>query len=461
MTNRKLAILFASTACLILASYLIKNDPLASPGPTSVSIAVEGAMPAPRMKTTDELIEFWQQRIKRDPHDYISLGYLGQTFMRQARETGDLVDFERAEAALNQALELNPDYEPTIAFLGAVKHAKHEFATALKLASRVYSFDPQALQALATIGDAQMELGNYSQAETAFKALLDRAPSPPIYARLSRLAWLEGRPPEAVDWMQRAVEEAEKAGSTGEEAAWYEFQLGELYFNTGRAEEAERHYTAALGFLDNYYLALVGLGKVSAAQNRFDEAIAYYERAVAIIPQPEYLAALGDLYSVTDQSDKARKEYDTVEFIGKLAAINEVIYNRQLALFYSNHDRHVAEALELAGKELTVRKDIYGYDAYAWALYKNGRYSQAAEAMDQALKLGTQDALLDYHAGIIYAGLSNSERAETFLREALSINPHFDLLQSRIAQVMLGQLRTQSSAQPNQTDGPEQQNVNP
>jgi tetratricopeptide (TPR) repeat protein len=394
------------------------------------------------MKTTNELIEFWQQRIKRDPRDYISLGYLGQTFMRRARETGDLADYERAQAALNQALELNPDYEPTIAFLGAVQYAKHDFATALKLASRVYSSDPQALQALATLGDAQLELGNYGEAEVAYRKLLDRAPTPPVYSRLARLVWLQGRPQEALDWMQRAVEEAQKANYAGEEAAWYEFQLGELYFNAGRTEDAEKHYAAAQSLFNSYYLPLVGFGKVRAAEGKYDEAVGFYERAVAIIPQPDFLAALGDLYTITDQRAKAQRQYDTVEFIGKLAAINQVVYNRQLALFYANHDRRVAEALDLATRELNGRKDIYGYDASAWALYKNGRYAEAAAAMDQAMRLGTQDALLYYHAGMIYAGLGNSRKAESLLREALAINPHFDLLQSRIAEDTLSQVQS-------------------
>jgi tetratricopeptide (TPR) repeat protein len=443
MTNRKLAILFASTLCLIGASYFIRNMTSVSSAPASVSIPIEGPIAVPGMKTTNELIAYWQQRVERDPHDYISLGYLGQTFMRRGRETGDLADYEKAQAALNQALQLNPDYEPTMAFLGAVQYAKHDFATALKLASRVYSSDPRALQALATIGDAQMELGNYAQAETAFDTLMDRAPGPAVYARLSRLNWLKGRPEEALQWMQRAVDEAQKSEYTGEEAAWYQLQLGELYFNTGRVEEAERHYTAAVHLFDHYYLALAGLGKIRAAQSRYDEAIAYYEQAVAIIPQPDFLAALGDLHSVTGQPDKAQRQYDTVEFIGKLAAINQVVYNRQLAVFEANHDLKVQEALDLAARELAIRKDVYGYDTQAWALYKNGRYQEAAEAMTQAMKLGTRDALLYYHAGMIYKALGNPERAQAMLKEAMSINPHFDLLQARIARAALEQLASE------------------
>ena len=69
---------------------------------------------------------------------------------------------------------------------------------------------------------------------------------------------------------------------------------------------------------------------------------------------------MGDLYAEIGDSDQARLQYDTVEFIAKLAAINEQVYNRQLALFYADHDLKLDEALELATSELAVRKDVYG-----------------------------------------------------------------------------------------------------
>jgi tetratricopeptide (TPR) repeat protein len=82
---------------------------------------------------------------------------------------------------------------------------------------------------------------------------------------------------------------------------------------------------------------------------------------------------------------------------------------------------------------LQVRKDIYTYDTLAWALYKNKQFHEAAEAMQEALKLGTQDASLYYHAGKIHAALGQKDKAKMCLQKALAINPHFSLLQSEDA----------------------------
>ena len=54
-----------------------------------------------------------------------------------------------------------------------------------------------------------------------------------------------------------------------------------------------------------------------------------------------------------------------------------------------------------AASELQVRRDVHGYDVYAWALHKAGRDAEARVAMRQALRLGTEDRLLEAHAKAI------------------------------------------------------------
>lgn len=405
------------------------------------TIDLADARPAFGLKTTGELIEFWRGRFDRDPRDFISLTYLAGAYISQGRETGDIAAYQKAEVALREALTLNDNYETALAYLATVRLMQHEFRDALDLAQRVYAFDPGALQALATIGDAQLELGNYAEAEAAYRQLAAQRPSPPVYSRLARLAWLQNRPEEAINEMQRAVSQAEALGLTPQSLAWYQFQLGELYFNTGQIEQAEQYYITLLEIFPNYYLGLVGLGKVRAAQGDFESAIAHYEQATAAIPQPDFLASLGNLYLLTGQPHKTQIQYDTVEYIGRLSELNQQIYNRQLAYFYADHDLHLDKALALATAELEVRRDIYGFDAAAWAYYKNGQLDQAQKMIEQAMQLGTPDASLYYHAGMIAQARENTSEAERLLTRSLTINPYFDPLQASIAQATLEQIR--------------------
>ena len=57
--------------------------------------------------------------------------------------------------------------------------------------------------------------------------------------------------------------------------------------------------------------------------------------------------------------------------------------------------------------------------------------------MKDALRLGTQDARLFYHAGKIARAAGDRTIATDFLRRAITLNPHFDLRQAKIAREAL------------------------
>jgi Tfp pilus assembly protein PilF len=121
--------------------------------------------------------------------------------------------------------------------------------------------------------------------------------------------------------------------------------------------------------------------------------------------------------------------------------INQQVYNRLLASYEADHGQSIDEAVQLTHDELTVRHDVYGYDAYAWALYRTGRYDDAKAASVKALSQGTVDAKLWYHAGLIDKARNDQARARQELGRALAISPKFDPLQSRQAELALSELQ--------------------
>ena len=157
---------------------------------------------------------------------------------------------------------------------------------------------------------------------------------------------------------------------SNESIAWTQFTLGEEFFQAGDLNNAELADQAALRTYPGYHLALAGPAKIRSAQGRFQDSIELYRKALAVIPLPAYAAALGDVYTKVGLSAEAKKEYELVEFIGYLSALSKTVYNRELAMFYSDRAMKLKESLGLARKELEVRGDIYTWDCLAWALYK-------------------------------------------------------------------------------------------
>jgi tetratricopeptide (TPR) repeat protein len=186
---------------------------------------------------------------------------------------------------------------------------------------------------------------------------------------------------------------------------------------------------------------VASLGKARAAQNDLPGAIEQFEKVTRILPDPNYVAALGDLYKLAGREEDAKGQYELVEQIGHLSELNGTLYNRQLAYFYADHDLKPEEAYNLAAKEYEVRKDIYGADALAWTALKAGKLNEAQTAMKEALKLGTEDAKLFYHAGMIEKILGNKADAAEYLQKALKTNPVFDALQAEKARMALQELK--------------------
>ena len=256
--------------------------------------------------------------------------------------------------------------------------------------------------------------------------------------RQARLALLRGQTDLATQHFANAVILAlELRIPSRETVAWCRWQLGETAFSIGDYATAERHYREALITFPDYHRALAALGRVLAARGDRASAIAQYEQVTRILPDPSFVAALGDLYTLAGRDREAAAQYALVEHIARLSALNGALYNRQLALFYADHDMQVEDAYAAAAKEYETRRDIYGADAVAWTALKAGKIAAAQAAMHEALRLGTRDAKLYYHAGMIAQAAGEKAAASAYLQRALQLNPQFDPWQSAVARKAL------------------------
>ncbi len=437
-----LVLILGAVIALAGSSRLGSSDEPATPGAALAPVASVGDVPGSGVLTTDQLVDFWLERVERNPKDYISYANLGGTFIRRARETGDVDSYSRAEAALEKALEINPNYSSAISYLATVLYAKHDFTGALERAERIYSFDPGAAQALAVVGDSYLELGGYDEAESAYDKLLDLSQTPPVYSRLARLAELKGHPQEAIELLRRAASEADEGVGSRESMAWYHLQLGNLHFNVGDIGSAEAEYERSLKAFPAYVHALAGLAKVQAARGDYDDAASLYGQVVDRYPIPEYVAALGDVHLAAGREDEASQQYDLVAAIDGLYEANGVNTDLRMALFFADHDLNIDEALRQARTEYERRGSIQAADVLAWALYKSGQYEEARDYSQEALRLGTQDALMLFHAGMIQHRLSDSEKARDYLERAIQINPGFSVLYAGTAADTLQELQS-------------------
>jgi tetratricopeptide (TPR) repeat protein len=419
---------------------------------------ISEALLAPQPTGTSHAIQTAQAAAARNLKDAKAYTILGAAYFQRARETGDVADYQLAEDSLNKSLDLDStDFsaDTAIETMAEVCMGEHRFSDALHYAQKALSLGTGDVSPFAIVGDAYADMGEYDKAAAAYARLTPRdmtlAPRA-AYARDSRLSYLKfisGDTSAAISLMKTAVTEGVEAQLQSENLAWLYYELGEYETLAGNAGGADAAFRQALSIHPGDYRALAALGKLWANHGRYAEAIVLYQKAIAVVPMPIFIAELGDLYAKSGNPAEAEKQYALVKYIGLLGHINQVLHNRDLALFDADHDRNLGESLDLAQKELEVRHDVYTWDALAWALYKNGRLTEAADASEKALKFGTRDPLLLFHAALIAEGLGHREQARSEMKEALQINPHFHLIYADTAQQKLATVEAHSEIRGN------------
>ena len=386
---------------------------------------------------TDDVIARDQGRLRQQPDDWKSIDDLAAAYLQKVREVGDPSYYTKVDALLRRALAHDPADAQASTDMGLLSLARHEFVGALKWGDRARQLDPAGARPLGIIGDAQIELGRYPEAVQTFQVMVDRRPDLGSYARVSYARELFGDVDGAVSAMQQAVE---AGGAVPENSAYTRVLLANLYFNSGQLAQADAAYRRALFDAPRYPYALAGLARVEAARGQYAAAIDRYREAVDVYPLPDFVIGLGDAYAAAGDQRQAAQTYDLAAAEQQLYRANGVDLDAELALFDADHRRDLPQALAAARRAMADRPSVRSADTLAWTLYQAGNDAAALTASDQALRLGTRDAGMYFHRGMIEARLGQASAARTDLQTALRINPYFSVVWSPVALQSLAQL---------------------
>jgi tetratricopeptide (TPR) repeat protein len=389
-------------------------------------VKVHASAADPQLKAAEDVIRLMPD----SPRGY---NQIAAFYIKQARRTGNFSLNTKAETAVNKALELDATDIQARKLAASLQLTFHRFAEALELGTKLREEFPNDAFVYGVLTDANAELGNYDAAVKAVQKMVDLKPNASSYARVSHIRSLYGDTDGAVEAMKTAARTADPQDA--EEQSWCLVQLGEEFRKNGKYAEAEKVYTEALSILPDFYLALAGMGKVRAMQGDLEAGVKFLTESQNRVPNVETVIALGDIYLVQGNTEKARQQYDLVEVIEQRLGVAGD--QKRLALMWADQNIKLDQALAIAESEYSVRKDIYTADVYAWCLYRKGRFAEAKAAIAQAMSLKTKDARILYHAGMIEKGLGNKQVAARLLKAALELDPKFDLIQAGEAEKAL------------------------
>lgn len=352
---------------------------------------------------------------KPDGHNALAAAY-----MQKARETADFRFNDEAQAALSESFRVAPDNYDALKLRAKLLLIYHRFDEALTVARRALETNPRDHDLYGVVTDASVELGDYDAAVESAQRMVDLRPDSASYARVSYLRSLYGDTVGAIDAMIVAVRAADPRDP--EAVAWYRLQLGEELMKAGRLAEGEREFDRALVVFPGYGAALMAKARARVAAGDPDGAARILERERDARPDSADVAlALGELYSMRGRTEDASEQFARFESLERENAPVENDWHH-LVYYWADRGVNLDEALEHARRERAARSDIYTCDALAWTLYKKGLLSEAKTAMDEALRLGTRDARLYYHAALIYEGVGEKTKAKRYLSLVREVN---------------------------------------
>lgn len=366
----------------------------AQPLPTPMARPVGSETPAERK------IEIARKKIARDPKHFHGYNELALALTQRARETADPVFYQQAEAAVQTSLTLSPDNFEALKVRTWALLGQHRFVEALALATALNTRVPDDLMVYGMLTDANIELGKYDDAEKAAQWMLDLRPGNiPALSRAAYLRELFGDIEGAIELMQAAF--GRLPFQESEDRAWVLTQIGHLELVRQRPAAAERAIEQALDLFPNYHYALGALAEVRTAQQRHREAAALQAQRYAVAPHPENLYELAEAQARAGMAAEAATSYAEFETGARREMASEDNANRELISYLVGTGKQPADGLVLARREIARRQDVYTREAYAWALFKNGRRAEAKKEIAAVLAVGVQHPRVLERAALI------------------------------------------------------------
>ncbi len=370
-----------------LKAYNLGQDPMSIPD--LLERKGELADAAEWTKTKEKVTEL-KTKIEASPENVKLRLQAATIFIAEQRITGEHHYYYAAiEKILDGVLSIEPkNFEATV-FKASLRMSEHRFADAKALAEAARIINPSNAYVYGILVDANVELGNYTDAVSASDTMQALKPSLESYSRASYLREIYGDTAGAVQAMKLAV----TAGLPGSEPqSWSRNILGDLYFNNGNLGAAEATYTENLLRRPSYAPSMAGLAKVAAKQKDYKRALTLLDSANAIMQQYSFDEQKADVYAAMGDTKKAAEMYASVQK-QMIADANSGQHSISLELAKSFEKNNLWDsAKKYAMQEFAVRpKNIDVNNELAWIAYNQKDPAAAKEFLRTAMNTNSKN----------------------------------------------------------------------
>ena len=386
------------------------------PGIPSVRADVSGVAAAGVQRRQE--IAFYDRRLHEDPRSALDMAQLAALQMDEGRMTGDEQAFVRAESLARKSLgERTRRNGRSAALLVNALLAQHRFGEATVVARALVTSDPGIPAYRALLAEVLMEVGDYDEAIGLLGSIRARRADLGIAPRFARWAELTGQLAEARRILREARDEAyRRADLTVEQRAWFSVRLADFELRHGHVRAASAAIDRGMREAPDDWRLVLARARVEAALGAWRKAIASADHILATVPSPDALALLADAHAALGQDEDAASFRTALESI---AQRQNGQLHRSWALSLLDPGSDVDAIVALAAADTLVRRDVHTLDLLAWAMHRSNRSAEALPLVRRAMRLGSREPAMRYHAALIELAAGDREAARGHLEIAL------------------------------------------
>jgi tetratricopeptide (TPR) repeat protein len=390
----------------------------------------------------------------------LALAYLASA--KDANPSNARSATEAAESRLNEAIGLDPHYEPAVLLFAGLKIRKGAAAAAVDALVELLKQRPQSAQGHYLLATAYLAQQQRDQALQVYRQMTERFPNEPQpWFLIGTILFAQNQPAEA----RKAFE---KSTEIGPDYLPPVERLVDL-------DIADKQYAAALDRVQKHIdkdpkaaQAWALRGKVYLAQQDFAHAEPDLLKAIELDPklEPAYLL-LTQLYVATNKQDQAIAKLNAfveknkdVPALMQLAMINEQLKNyaaardayesvlavstnflpalNNLAVIYSERLGQLDKAYELARKARDAApNEPHAADTLGWITFKKGDYANALPLLAESAGRLPDLTEIQFHLAMAQYMLGQEGPARAALQKAVEASGNFPAKEEARARLAL------------------------
>ena len=311
-------------------------------------------------------------------------------------------DEKAAEATARKIMSIDPSSVGGLRALVAVLFERFDYKQIVDVATPLLK-DParakgrefEGAAVLVQLGIAQQQLANWDGSIAAFTAAKSLTPADEEIDAYLVQAHLTARR------FDRAEVLAREALVRDPDQARMVRLRAQALLKAGKAAEATRLLEDGMAKQPRSREMVVGLADLYADQKRTEDALRVLEQARQQFGDDQTLAMrFANVYERGGRLGDAEKE------LRKLIAedpLNADALN-SLSYMFAEHNERLPEAVDLAQRALKIEPGNPAYlDTLGWALFKQGRFDDAADPLAKAAALLTGNSVIQDHHGDVLA----------------------------------------------------------